>query len=382
MGGEDVRIRSYRPAAIAWLAGLLVGCGPDPAGVAVGGAAAAPISRGFVAIDFTFEQPVTAQNACPQGFNQNEREFYLARLTAAERVAAADLPEGFDYLRMMDERGGPDPCDQPTAFEDPGHLTLDGSGVAAGFDLDGVTSTRANSGPEACPHQDFSSASGAPGLDNALWRLLGCIKGYQRGDTIDEYAIENIKSGGRTILIEITDLDDLRDDADVGLGIYSRQDPIPASADGRLLPGGSLSMEADTRYRNVTRATLVDGVLTAGPLDLRLDFDGQFLDADLHLENAQVRLEFTPDGGLRGLVGGYWDIEAVYDVYARQATRAGAYTVGFRCPALHAALARAADGSPDSETGACTAVSTAFRIEAIPAFVLEPPSTSTLHASE
>jgi hypothetical protein len=340
------------------------------------------MSRGFVAIDFTFEQPATAQNACPQGFNQNEREFYLAGLTAAERAAAADLPEGFDYLRMMDERGGPDPCDEPTAFEDPGHLTLDGRGVAAGFDLDGVTSTLANSGPEACPHEDFSSASGAPGFDNALWRLLGCIEGYQRGSTIDEYAIENIKSGARTILIEITDLDDLRNDADVGLGIYSSPDPIPASADGRLLPGGSLSVEEDPRYRSVARATLVDGVLTAGPLDLWLDFDGQFLDADLHLQNAQVRLEFTPDGGLRGLVGGYWDIEAVYDVYARQATRAGAYTVGFRCPALYAALARAADGSPDSETGACTAVSTAFRIEAIPAFVLEPASASTSHASE
>ncbi|MBW2363247.1 MAG: hypothetical protein JRG84_20310 [Deltaproteobacteria bacterium] len=377
MGCEDVRGGLAAFAAFACLAG----CSPDAAEVAGSDAAPAPSHRGFVATDFTFEQPASAPNACPQGFNLDEREHYLAGLTAAERAAAVDLPQGLDYLRMMRARGRPDPCDEPKAFEDLGHLVLDGPGVAAGFDLDGVTSTRENSGPEACPHEDFSSASGAPGFDNALWRVLGCIRGYQRGSTIDEYAIENIKSGARTILIEITDLDDLRDDDDVGLGIYSSSDLLPAAADGRPLSGGSLSVTEALRFHNTARGVLKDGVLSAGPIDLRLDFKGQFLESELHLRDARVRLELTPDGGLRGLIGGYWAIEEFYDVYARQATTAGAYTVGFRCPALHSALVRAADRSPDAETGACTAVSTAFRIEAIPAFVVQPPPSTNTQAS-
>ena len=90
--------------------------------------------------------------------------------------------------------------------------------------------------------------------------------------------------------------------------------------------------------------------------------------------------QLQPDGGLKGLLGGYWDIEQVYETYARQATRSGAFFVGFRCPALYAGLVSSADRYPDPESGACTAVSTTFRIAAIPAFVVEPPSLS-VHAS-
>ena len=367
--------------AVACLTGLLLSCSPDRTEVASTDNTPTPTKRGFVLTDFSFEQPESPQDACPQGFNQDEREFYLAGLTPDER-AAENLPEGLAYLRLAYARGETSQCDEPTAFEDPGHLTLDGPGVAAGFDLDGVTSTRENPGPAACPHEDFSSASGEPGIDNALWRVLGCIDGYQRGSTIDEYAIENIKAGGRTILIEITDLDDPQNDNDVGLGIYSSPDTLPTSAAGSPLPGGSLSVMEGPRYRNVARGALVDGVLTAGPIDLRLEFDGQFLDSELHLQEAQIRLELTPDGGLRGLLGGYWDIEGYFESYARQATRAGAFTVGFRCTAIYEALARLADRYPDPETGACRAVSTAFRIQAIPAFVVEPPSSSTAQMSK
>jgi hypothetical protein len=253
--------------------------------------------------------------------------------------------------------------------------------VATGFDLDAVSSTSDSPAPQSCSHQDFADPSGAAGIDNQLWRVLGCIQGYQPGGTIDEYAIENIKSGGRTILIEITDLDDLRDDSDVGVAIYSSPDTIPAAANGMLLAGGSLGIADGPRHRTVTRGSLADGVVTAGPVDLRLDFDGQFLESELHLREARVRFELTPDGGLKGVIGGYWDIEDVYETYARQATRSGAFFVGFRCPALHAGLARVADRYPDPESGACSAVSTTFRVTAIPAFVVEPPSPAVAQVS-
>ena len=346
----------------------------------VSDAATGSLTRGFVVSNFSFDQPESGPSACPAGWNQNEREFYLAGLTPEGRTQAAELPEAFEYLRMVRDRGGPDPCAEPAAFDDPEHMLWQGS-VASGFDLDGVSSTGEGSEPGSCSHQDFTSAAGDPGLDNQLWRVLGCIEGYQPGGTIDEYAVENIKSGGRTILIEITDLDDWRDDDDVGVAIYSSPDTIPASANGTLLSGGSLGVMPGSKYHTVTRGTLVDGVVTAGPVDVRLDFDGQFLDSELHLQEARVQLALTPDGGLSGLLGGYWDIESVYETYARQATRSGAFFVGFRCPALYAGLLRVADRYPDPKTGACTAVSTAFRIAAIPAFVVQTPSSAVADAS-
>ena len=252
---------------------------------------------------------------------------------------------------------------------------IQGLEAASGFDLDGVASTIDAPGPGACPHDDLSGPGGESGIDNALWGALGCIWGYERGSTIDEYAVSNIKEGQRTILVRLSGVDDERNDDHVELALFTSPDPIPADASGALMSGASLGVTDDARYRNVMDARIVDGVVTAGPVDLRLDFNGQFLDSEYPFRDAQLRLEILADGSMRGLLGGYWDVEQFYDSYARQATRSGAFSVGFRCPGMYGALKRRADAYPDPETGACTAISTVFRLVGIPAFVIEPEGT-------
>ncbi len=336
--------------------------------------AARPPSRtlGFVLVDFSFEQPDRPENACPTGWNLNEYQLVLERLSATDPEAASQLPAGFNYILELRAKGGPDPCREPEKFDSAPHHLVQGLEVAPGFDLDGVISSVEKPGPNACPHHDLSGPAGEHGIDNQLWGALGCISGYERGSTIDEFAVNNIREGQRTILVRLSGIDDERNDDHVELGFFGSPDAIPADASGALMSGASLSVTEDARYRNLMNGQIVDGLISAGPSDLRLDFKGQFLDSEYLLRDARVRLELLPDGNLRGLVGGYWDVEGFYDAYARQASRLGAFTVGFRCPGLYGALKRQADAYPDPATGECTAISTAFRLAAIPAFVIEP----------
>ncbi len=56
----------------------------------------------------------------------------------------------------------------------------------------------------------------------------------------------------------------------------------------------------------------------------------------------------------------------------RPQRRNAAHARGCMCAGIYHAMRRVADGHPDSETGACTSVSTAIHFEAVPAFVIRP----------
>ena len=366
----------------AWGAGLgialacLVGCSGEDAPDSAAGSSGETL--GFVLVDFSFDQPDMPADACPDGWNLDERDLHAKGLAARDPAAAAAVLPGFDYVKADRKKGGPDMCEEPLRFDADPHYTVQGLAVSTGFDLDGFDSTPDVPRAGTCAHADFAGPNGEHGIDNQLWLALGCIKGYARGGTIDEFAVNNIREGQRTILVRLTGVDDRQNDDRVELGIFSSPDPIPVDATGAMLDRASLSITEDPRYRNVVDARIANGIVEAGPFDLQLDFKGQYLVAEYALRAAKIRLELLPDGQLRGQLGGYWDSEQFYDTYARQATRLGAFTVGFRCPGMYVAVKRLADAFPDPTTGACTAISTAFRLAGVPAFVIESePSKET-----
>ena len=89
--------------------------------------------------------------------------------------------------------------------------------------------------------------------------------------------MNNIREGQRTILVRLSGVDDRQNDDHVELGIFSSPDPIPVDATGAMLDRASLSITGDPRHRNVVDARIANGIVEAGPFDLRLDFKGQYL---------------------------------------------------------------------------------------------------------
>jgi hypothetical protein len=135
----------------------------------------------------------------------------------------------------------------------------------------------------------------------------------------------------------------------------------------------------------VLRGHIKDGVLTTDPADIRLaqtwgqggarDIRGNR--SQYHYQKGRLQLEFQPDGTLRGFVGGY---RPIFDVIVSTSLggAGSALVAGIDCSAELAALRKYADGMRDPKTGKCTAVSSAMRIGAVPAFVTDlPPGTRT-----
>lgn len=360
----------------------LVGCSRDEGSSAVSATIAASRTLGFVLVDFTFDQPPSAPENCPLGLNIDERDLFAQTLAERDPAAAAKVLPGFPYIQADRKTAPVDMCKEPAGFPaEPHHLATALTAVP-GFDLDGFASTAAAPGANACAHDDEQGPAGERGIDNRLWSVLGCIKGYARGGTIDEFAIANIREGQRTILVRLSGVDSLEHDDEVVLGVYSSPDPVLVDGQGAMMDRASLSITSDPRHRSETRARIENGIVEAGPFDLRLDFKGQFLAAEYALRDARIRLELAEDGTMTGQLGGYWDVEQFYDIYARQASRLGAFTVGFRCPGMYGAVKRQADAYPDPATGACTAISTAFRLKGIPAFVIDPEPAPKVAAAD
>jgi hypothetical protein len=100
------------------------------------------------------------------------------------------------------------------------------------------------------------------------------------------------------------------------------------------------------------------------------------------LFKGRMRLQMQPDGGLTGLAGGYQDFRVLYgrDTFNVPSGGQSRETTYFQNQiALYYALKRNADGMPDSKTGENTAISTAYRFLARPAFVVDPETPAAIN---
>lgn len=332
--------------AAAFLSAALLGCGSSS-----GGSDAAPIEtvRGYVVSSFGYVYPDHSGAVCPGGFNRGAIE-----------------------MRLDGETPIPDDCDEPQAHTDPGFKTLQAPGQFAGMDLDGVSSNASAPLAEECPHQDFSSPNGDGGLDYQLWRAIGCVRGFQEGEIADIVVGGAVRDGSMTILLEVSDMDAGLDDDEVSVRVFASTEKPPTGANGEGLPFATLTVHADQRYHSTVGAgAMQGGVITAGPMDLRLRLNIQIVEGDLTFSNAYVLMETMADGSVSGVIVGYQAIEEVYEIFGRQAGRAGAEALSYTCTGLWGALQSQADGDYDPRTGMCSSISVAYRFTAIPAFVVQ-----------
>jgi hypothetical protein len=123
------------------------------------------------------------------------------------------------------------------------------------------------------------------------------------------------------------------------------------------MPFGTLSARSDARYRStVGSGRIVDGVLTAGPLDVKIHINIQIVAGDLTFRAARLRLQLRPDGAAEGMLYGFQPADELYDIFGRQAGAAGAAALGYTCSGLYAALMSQADGDYDEASGRCTSL--------------------------
>lgn len=388
---KDVWLACTSIALGAWIAACTSGDEPKPAAPPPAAAkaepapapAAAPESaaivpastdtRGFVVSRWSDEIPREAiESGCPDGLNQTELEHF--GITKEELSAAYKKGGGKAADALFPGNG----CIDPTSQEDPGWRFVQGTEPVAGMDLDG-----ADGADGACAHRDFPGASGESGIDNQHWRLMGCTAAYRPGGLIDRLYESNsfIKEGGAPILIEMTGVDDPRNDDEVEVRILSSTDPLSIDGTGEVMRDTTMTIDDDPQFQNESaRGRIVDGVLVTEPMeDVRIHIKTQTMDNHFHYRDVRIRAEVSEDGSLKGLIGGYWDGDNLFDSMNRQyigenhVGRIAAISRGYICSGLYHAIPKVADGHPDPETGECTSVSHAVHFEAVPTFVVAAP---------
>lgn len=339
-----------------------------------------PETLGFVLSDWRQELPRIHPGHCPDGPNPTEFEFHGVSMPTFRR----DMVE-MGWPAAVRKHLPPDACTDPSAQEDPGHLTMEAPLGSGGLDLDGHSSLPTDE--LRCAHRDFFDDEMRLGIDNQLARVLGCSRGYFSQNFLNRSQrspadARPFSEQGSAILIEIADVEDRRNDDEVRVRIVSSPDPIRRASNGSPLPYASLSEHPVERYRSRWAAgTIADGRLQTEPLDLRLRYRNAVVDDEVVWLDARIDAVLHEDGQMTGTIGYFWEAENLFRILnghqidGQPTGRLAAHSRGYMCAGLYRALWRAADGHFDPERGHCTSLSAAHWFEAIPAFVISASDT-------
>jgi hypothetical protein len=390
------RLGAWAAAGIAPFALGVVSAADAPGSAFQNGEAGFIVSH----IAYALSKDAKETGACPDGMTQGNVEIYSDSPEGRRHEGESDQ----DYSRRVNQgaqtlstaANGQNLCMNPEAGGPDSHFkTVTGKNLSAdGIDLDGQDShVNGKAAANTCAHDDFRGMNGERGIDNQFFRVVGCSKSFQSTGQSNTYEIA-MYTGEWGILITLKGVTDLRNAANVEVGLYASADPIQLSPTREALANATYAMDQDPRFRATTHGRIVNGVLTTDPVDVRFHWVVNSIHLERPLQDARLRMTFTPDGGLDGILAGYTPVEELYDFqYGFRNGKDGAgqpansrlisgsangqaRVLDHTCNGAYFELKRLADGHRDPKTGQCTSISTQYRIKAIPAFVVDAATHS------
>lgn len=283
---------------------------------------------------------------------------------AREIARLNGFPKGRGSLAFQNHVLAYDSCTNPEDFPKlaHGYRTYDGR-AAIGMDLNGKVG-----------RADFTSPDGKSGVDNQLWRAIGCVSAFREsGNPATAKSI--LFSARAPTLITISGIDHPGNDTDVTVTIFASADAIAKNAAGGALARATFDVDPDPTLRATTRGRIVDGVLTTEPFDIRLNYKEQIIDAPRVLKGARIQARLHEDGSIEGGFFGYYTLASFY-ASIEQMTVNGANLSRVSCPGVRQAIDKLADGYRDPRNGRFTAISSALGFFGVAAFVNDQPAAA------
>jgi hypothetical protein len=342
--------------------------------------AAAGESRGYV-VSWFHRASYSQDGDCPEGLNPNADLMVRNILKTIGKT-----PEEIDQLMvgfpnnpgirpLIVNRGriNGQPVNiyqNPASEPDPMVHTVKGH-FAYGFNLDGKVE----------PDDFVDPETNEAGVDNQLFRALGCFH--------TERAMPPERPSYPAIQWDMT-----RDQMPAWV---IRIDGVEANADGSIKDGpatvsidratGSVirnvsgdpqadmtfHVDSDKRSQNTVRGAIRNGMFVSDIFTFNM-VDDPFAVPEYHMTHAKLRLTIKPDGTVKGILGGYQLWMPLYVSYGLPGST-NEVNLSVDAPGIYYALKKMADAEPDS-TGQNTAISCAFVIEGIPAFIDKPQDPS------
>jgi hypothetical protein len=346
----------------------------------------AAVTKSFV---FSYFYPATyyGEDTCPKGLNPLPDVFFkrdLKILGLPQAEVDAMFVKDYNnqngkpttnWVSAASTRGnGRDNVYlHPTTVPD-AHLQPAVGRFGYGFNLEGTVVSGSYEDPET--HEK--------GVNNQLFRTLGCIPAYKGSPPPQppleaEYRWDSTRPAMGAWLISISG-DDLSRDGDVTVTFENSIDPaIAQDANAHTRSDMTYRVLRRPASRNVLHGRLRHGVITTDPATIVMACD-PYIQPVFEFRRARMRLTLKITGHLEGVLGGY---QPWYPIYWSHAKVGYIDERGFGVdtPALYYALRRNADAYPDPATGDNTAISAAYMIEAVPAFIARPDGAEKASAS-
>ncbi len=350
-----LRLASRTLCAAIALTGAGGAFAADTAGeMAVTGLKNGTIGFALVGARWGIHQTENGKQECPNGFNEGPREQFKALYPQGGTVEGTQLER---------ESASRYPLDKEDNFA---YREVTGK-VAIGLDLDGKADAA-----------DFTSPDGAKGVDNELYRAIGCTRLFRAPDgTFAHFTNMWVREFNfNRILFEVSGVDNLANDDDVTVSMYRGKDKLITDATGaNIIPGGSVRADErfGKRFISHTKGKIVDGVLTTEPVDIAYPW-AVFIGRPGHydIKGARLNVTLAPSGETaEGVLAGYTDVESWYQQLVRSWSTHHSSYGGLSQPSLYRVLHRLADGYPDAQ-GANTAISSSITIKLVQTFIEHP----------
>ena len=323
-------------------------------------------TRGF-AISLIYTASYTGDDNCPRGGNGGPAEMKqrillkqgYSKEDALSIIARDDVSKKgkpIDFRRRGTIAGKPASITNfPQSYPDPKIETAQGR-FAYGFDLDGKVGPDSFEDPE----------TGQKGVDNQMWRALGCFSNYQVRRPVIPYnesiVWDTAMDSMPAWLVSVAG-GDLNKDGDVTVTFDRALNILMRDARGSVLAGSSYTIDNDPRSHSVFKGHIRAGVVTIERGDLFMQGESQFY-AVLRFTSTQLRLNLKADGTTYGVIGGYQPWLDYYHYLAIRGEGDGLVDL----PGVYNAMKRLADADPDPRTGANRRISAAYYIEAAPVY--------------
>jgi hypothetical protein len=314
-------------------------------------------------IRYALYQTADAKEECPEGLQAGEVPQFKAMANYREHM------ERFGGTVQNRGPGGELSNYVPLAVEDPLPFRELRTTVGYGMNLDGTTDGRATA--NTVRHEKFTTPGGEK-VDNQMARVLGCVMGWRKtGFMAEFYSNEVVTSPHNRFLIEISGVDDERNDPSVEVTFYKGIDRLLKTPDGSgFIP--FMSHRIDPRATDFllhTRGRIVDGVLTTEPIpNFRMTMRQVEILGERRMRDARFRIKLGPESA-EGMMAGYEPLDTWWNIFSKcPGSDPGRYSPG----GIYRAALRYADGYPDPKTGRATAISTAYQIKAVRALIVHP----------
>ncbi|MFK7863274.1 MAG: hypothetical protein AB8B95_03505 [Pseudohongiellaceae bacterium] len=303
---------------------------------------------GYVMTDLFWSvyQTPDALAECPRGFNDGPREQFEQLFPNHEAMSVTET-------QLKQEIQTWHPSLEPDGFE---FLQVEGLN-SWGLNLDGKVSSN-----------DFTHPDGTSGIDNEVYRAVGCIIGFRGPDGV-EYIFQNkaiVDDRFNRLMIELTNVESLENDDSVTVTVYRGKDRLLTNASGdKIMSGGT--QQVDNRWGKslirTMQGSIADSVLTTDPIeDLVIPWQNLGVPSIHIIKDMRLQLNLTHEGAT-GLVAGYADVETWYQQLIRNDSTHHLSNGQISGISLYKALRRLADAHPDPDSGANTAISTALDVK-------------------